>query len=56
MNFIDSQVVQDGNDILLQFGSSSIKVPEAKAKKLIEGGYVDKTVVLGIRPPSSPNE
>ena len=50
MNFIDSQVVQDGNDILLQFGSSSIKVPEVKAKKLIEGGYVDKTVVLGIRP------
>ena len=27
-----------------------ILVPEARAKKLVEGGYVDKEVVLGIRP------
>lgn len=50
MNFMDAKVVKSGSDVLLMFGSNSIKVPEAKAKKLIEGGYVDKTVVLGIRP------
>ena len=32
------------------FGSNSIKLPENKAKKLIDGGYEDKTVVFGIRP------
>jgi multiple sugar transport system ATP-binding protein len=32
------------------FGSHSIKVPEAKANKLIAGGFIDKEVVLGIRP------
>ena len=50
MNFIDTKVVKSGADVLLMFGSNSIKVPEAKAKKLIEGGYEGKTVVLGIRP------
>jgi len=32
------------------FGSNALKLPEAKAKKVVEGGYVDKTVVIGIRP------
>ncbi|MBO5198728.1 MAG: sn-glycerol-3-phosphate ABC transporter ATP-binding protein UgpC [Lachnospiraceae bacterium] len=50
MNFIDSVVTKKGNDIYLTFGSHSIKLPESKAKKVAEGGYVDKTVVLGIRP------
>lgn len=50
MNFIDAQVVKQGSDVLLMFGSHSIKLPEAKAKKVLDGGYADKTVVLGIRP------
>ena len=50
MNFIDAKVVNNGNDVLLQFGNNSIKVPEAKAKTLISNGYEGKTVVLGIRP------
>ncbi len=50
MNLLDAKVVKSGNDIRLMFGSHSIKVPEAKAKKLIDGNYIDKTVVLGIRP------
>ena len=32
------------------FGSNSIKLPENKAKKLIDNGYEDKTVTFGIRP------
>ncbi len=50
MNTIDAEVAQEGSDVTLSFGGNSIKLPEAKAKKLIEGGYVGKTVVLGIRP------
>jgi multiple sugar transport system ATP-binding protein len=50
MNFIDCKVVKSGADVLLMFGSHSIKVPEAKANKLIAGGFIDKDVVLGIRP------
>ncbi|MDF2610609.1 MAG: transporter related [Lachnospiraceae bacterium] len=50
MNMIESTVVKSGSDVLLTFGSNSIKVPEAKAKKLIDGGYENKNVILGIRP------
>lgn len=50
MNFIDAKVVKSGSDVMLMFGSHSIKCPEAKAKVLLNGGYENKTVVLGIRP------
>ena len=50
MNFIDAKVVSSGSDILLSFGTNSIKLPENKAKVLIEKGYKDKVVTFGIRP------
>ncbi len=50
MNFIDSVVTVSGASVYLVFGNNKILVPEARAKKLVEGGYVDKEVVLGIRP------
>ncbi|MGN6710085.1 ABC transporter ATP-binding protein [Anaerocolumna jejuensis] len=50
MNIIESTVVKSGNTAALQFGSHSIKLPEAKGKKVLEGGYENKTVMLGIRP------
>jgi len=50
MNTIDAEVAQEGSDVTLTFGGNTIKLPEVKAKKLIEGGYIGKTVVLGIRP------
>ncbi len=50
MNFIDARVVVSGSDVLLSFGSNTVKLPENKAKKLIEGGYEDKIVTFGIRP------
>ncbi|SHL17762.1 carbohydrate ABC transporter ATP-binding protein, CUT1 family (TC 3.A.1.1.-) [Anaerocolumna jejuensis DSM 15929] len=50
MNIIESTVVKSGNTVALQFGSHSIKLPEAKGKKVLEGGYENKTVMLGIRP------
>ena len=50
MNFIDAKVVQVGPDVLVSFGEYRVKLPEAKTRALIEGGYVDKDVILGIRP------
>ncbi len=50
MNFIDAKVVQVGPDVMVAFGEYRVKLPEAKTKALVEGGYVDKDIILGIRP------
>jgi multiple sugar transport system ATP-binding protein len=50
MNFVDAICEISGSDAYLKVDSTSIKLPPAKAKKLIEGGYNGKTVALGIRP------
>ena len=50
MNFFDALCRVEGNQVILQIGSSKFPVPEDKAKPLIHGGYNGKTVILGIRP------
>ncbi|MCR5788697.1 MAG: sn-glycerol-3-phosphate ABC transporter ATP-binding protein UgpC [Lachnospiraceae bacterium] len=50
MNFLDAQVEVKGDDAYLNTAGLSIKLPPAKSKKLIEGGYNGKTVTFGIRP------
>ncbi len=50
MNFIDAVVAKKGNDIFVEFGNNSLKLPENKADKIVSGGYIEKSVVLGIRP------
>jgi multiple sugar transport system ATP-binding protein len=50
MNFIDVTVVQEQGGVYLKFGDYKIKVPEGKAAKVVEQGYVGKDVVFGIRP------
>ena len=50
MNLINAKVVQSGEDAVLMFGGNTVKLPEGKAQKLIEAGYVDTTVIMGIRP------
>jgi len=50
MNFLDAVCKVNGDKVSLQVGPSTIELPPAKGKKLIEKGYADKTVVLGIRP------
>ena len=50
MNFIDAVCKVHGEEVRLEFGDFSIVLPPQKAKKLIDGGYADKTVVMGIRP------
>ena len=50
MNFVDATCKVVGDKVYLVAGSSEIELPAAKGKKLIDGGYDGKTVVLGIRP------
>ena len=50
MNFLDAVCKAEGDKVSLKFGENSILLPPAKAKKLIDGGYNGKTVILGIRP------
>ena len=50
MNFIECEVKKDGQDILLSFGDTVIKASGTRAEALNEGGYIGKTIVMGIRP------
>ena len=50
MNFLDAVVEANGSNASLKVAGKSIPLPPAKSKKLIDGGYVGKTVTFGIRP------
>ena len=50
MNFLDAVVSVEGDNAVLDLGESKITLTGDKAKKLIDGGYDGKTVVMGIRP------
>ena len=42
MNFVDAQCVVEGAKAFLKFDKYQVELPEAKAKKLIDGGYNGK--------------
>ena len=60
MNFIDSVIRKEGNDFFVEFGSEDtkrrlgvkfkIKLPAYKNEKGVLENYVDKEVIMGIRP------
>ena len=50
MNMVEAKVNASGNDVVLEFDGNKVKLPANKAKKLIDGGYAGKTVIMGIRP------
>ena len=51
MNFLDAVVEINGDQVHLVIAEKhKIALPPAKAKKLIDGGYNGRTVVMGIRP------
>ncbi len=54
MNFLEATVEQNGDEAALKVAGTdkAIPLPPAKSKKLIDGGYVGKTVTFGIRPES----
>ena len=49
-NFLDATIAERGADVIAKVGEYDLVVPAAKAKALKDGGFVGKTVVMGIRP------
>ncbi len=50
MNFADAEFRIEGGKAVLSVDRFHITLPADKSKKLLDGGYHNKTVVLGIRP------
>ena len=50
MNFLKAAVEVSGEQVTLDVSGHKIVLPPAKAKKVIEGGYDGKEVIMGIRP------
>lgn len=50
MQFKDAICHVKGEEVFLETEFFEIKLPEEKAKKLIQGGYAGKSVVMGVRP------
>ena len=50
MNFVDAVCKVEGEKVTLSFENTTVILPPAKAKKLADGGYNGKTVIMGIRP------
>lgn len=50
MNFLDAIVCKNNDEVTLKIGNNELVLPKAKGKALVERGYVDKVVSIGIRP------
>ena len=50
MNFFNAKLVAKNGGVWAEFGSSSIRVPDAKIRLLTDEGYIGKEVIMGIRP------
>ncbi len=56
MNFVDAVCKVNGSEVTLTFDKFSVVLPQEKGKKLIDGNYNGKTVILGIRPENISDE
>ena len=50
MNFINAKLVKRDNDLYVTFGEHSLKLPPEKANNPALKEYIDREVVLGLRP------
>ena len=50
MNFITAKLIMKQNDLYLEFGSNSVKIPADKANNPALKEYIDQEVVMGVRP------
>ena len=50
MNFLEAKAIKSNNDVVLLFGSNSVTLRGDQAKSIIDGGYIDKEIIFGIRP------
>ncbi len=56
MNFITSKLVKKGEDVYVEFGSNSVKLPADKANNPALKEYIGQEVIVGIRPESIHDE
>jgi multiple sugar transport system ATP-binding protein len=50
MNLIEAKAEKRDGGLYMKFGENSVKLPEAKAKPLLDSGYEGKAVTMGVRP------
>ena len=50
MNFISCQLIEEGGELFVTFGTSKLKVPAEKANNPALKEYVGQEVIVGIRP------
>jgi multiple sugar transport system ATP-binding protein len=50
MNFVEALAVKVGDRVALRFGEYDIVLPDTKGKVITEQGYINKEVIMGIRP------
>ena len=50
MNFINAKLTQKDNDLFVNFGANTLKLPADKANNPALKEYIDHEVVLGLRP------
>lgn len=50
MNFLNALVVKECEDVLLKLSNGKIKLSKEKANRLLQGGYLGKEIILGVRP------
>ncbi len=50
MNFFNVHLSKEGQDVVASFGENKIVVPQSKVAKFVDESYINKDVVLGIRP------
>jgi multiple sugar transport system ATP-binding protein len=50
MNLVEAIVEKRAGGVYLLYGEFPIKLTDAKARAVIDGGYEGKTVIMGVRP------
>ena len=50
MNFLEGKVCKKGESVVIQIGKQELELPKAKGKVVIEKGYLDKVISIGVRP------
>ena len=49
MDFVEGKIEQKDNGVYFVFGNASVKIPEGRAAKVVDKGYVGKEVIMGVR-------
>ncbi len=50
MNFADAKIRDDGKNVYIIVGNSTIKLPESRMKNILGKGFDGREVIMGIRP------